>query len=106
MSGDGNTSEDTTTFAYLCIGCPLGCRLEVDEDSHGDIVEIRGIILPEGRPVRSAGTHRPPPAVSPPPSRSLVGCGPDSRSRPPGRSPRARFWPPAKSFEVCGCKHR
>jgi CxxC motif-containing protein len=26
----------------LCIGCPLGCRLEVDEDSHGDIVEVRG----------------------------------------------------------------
>jgi CxxC motif-containing protein len=36
------TEDDTTTYAYLCIGCPLGCRLEVDEDSHGDIIEIRG----------------------------------------------------------------
>jgi len=30
------------TAEYLCIGCPLGCRLEVDEDKAGDIVEIRG----------------------------------------------------------------
>lgn len=27
---------------YLCIGCPLGCRLEVEEGSGGDIVEVRG----------------------------------------------------------------
>lgn len=31
----------TETFTYLCIGCPLGCRLEVDE-AEGDIVEVRG----------------------------------------------------------------
>lgn len=36
------TADDRQTYAYLCIGCPLGCRLEVDEDSHGDIIEIRG----------------------------------------------------------------
>lgn len=35
-------TEDRTTYAYLCIGCPLGCRLEVDEDERGDIIEIRG----------------------------------------------------------------
>ena len=35
-------AEDTTTFTYLCIGCPLGCRLELDENELGDIVEIRG----------------------------------------------------------------
>lgn len=35
-------TDATTTHAYLCIGCPLGCRLEVDEDSDGDIIEIRG----------------------------------------------------------------
>ncbi len=39
---DDATTEDSRTYAYLCIGCPLGCRLEVDEDSHGDIIEIRG----------------------------------------------------------------
>ncbi len=26
---------------YLCIGCPLGCRLEVEEDASGE-VEVRG----------------------------------------------------------------
>ena len=36
------TADERTTHAYLCTGCPLGCRLEVDEDSHGDIIEIRG----------------------------------------------------------------
>jgi CxxC motif-containing protein len=36
------TADDTTTYAYLCIGCPLGCRLELDEDAAGEIVEIRG----------------------------------------------------------------
>jgi CxxC motif-containing protein len=42
MTVDDTTADDTTTYTYLCIGCPLGCRLEVDEDSHGDIIEIRG----------------------------------------------------------------
>lgn len=37
-----SSDDEITTFAYLCIGCPLGCRLELDEDRHGDIVEIRG----------------------------------------------------------------
>lgn len=27
---------------YLCIGCPLGCRLEVEEDERDAIVEVRG----------------------------------------------------------------
>jgi CxxC motif-containing protein len=27
---------------YLCIGCPLGCRLEVEEDADDNIVEVRG----------------------------------------------------------------
>ncbi len=26
---------------YLCIGCPLGCRLEVEEEASGE-VEVRG----------------------------------------------------------------
>ena len=29
------------TYAYLCIGCPLGCRLELDE-SQGEGLEGRG----------------------------------------------------------------
>lgn len=38
------------TFHYLCIGCPLGCRLEIDEerDTHA-IVEVRGFSCRRGR---------------------------------------------------------
>jgi len=35
VSSAGERSE------YLCIGCPLGCRLEVEEDASGQ-VEVRG----------------------------------------------------------------
>ncbi len=31
----------TETVNYLCIGCPLGCRLEVDAQD-GEVVEVRG----------------------------------------------------------------
>jgi CxxC motif-containing protein len=45
-TGDG---REVTTHGYLCIGCPLGCRLEVDEGSDGDIVEVRGFSCRKGR---------------------------------------------------------
>jgi CxxC motif-containing protein len=32
---------------YLCIGCPLGCRLEVEEEE-GAIVEVRGFACKRG----------------------------------------------------------
>lgn len=35
------------TVSYLCIGCPLGCRLEVDE-ADGDVVEVRGFACKRG----------------------------------------------------------
>jgi CxxC motif-containing protein len=31
----------TDTYVYLCPGCPLGCRLEVDAVD-GEVVEVRG----------------------------------------------------------------
>ncbi len=31
----------TETAVYLCTGCPLGCRLEVDAVA-GDVIEVRG----------------------------------------------------------------
>ena len=34
---------------YLCIGCPLGCRLEVEEDADGDVLEVRGFTCKKGR---------------------------------------------------------
>jgi CxxC motif-containing protein len=38
-----DTPRDDTRFtSYLCIGCPLGCRLEVEEDEDHEIVEVRG----------------------------------------------------------------
>ncbi len=41
--------DSLETTRYLCIGCPLGCRLEVDEDAAGDIVEIRGFSCRKGK---------------------------------------------------------
>jgi CxxC motif-containing protein len=35
------------THEYLCTGCPLGCRLEVDVVD-GDIVEVRGFDCKRG----------------------------------------------------------
>ena len=40
---------ELATRSYLCIGCPLGCRLEVDESPGGDIVEIRGFACRKGK---------------------------------------------------------
>lgn len=37
----------TATTTYLCIECPLGCRLEVD-DAEGEIVEVRGFSCKRG----------------------------------------------------------
>ncbi len=44
-----SATSDVETTQYLCIGCPLGCRLEVDEDPTGDIVEIRGFSCRKGK---------------------------------------------------------
>ena len=38
----------TTTTGYLCIGCPLGCRLEVEEATDGHLVEVRGFSCKQG----------------------------------------------------------
>ncbi|MCP5367736.1 MAG: DUF1667 domain-containing protein [Hyphomicrobiales bacterium] len=38
--------------SYLCIGCPLGCRLEVEEvhtDGVGDDIEVRGFTCKKGK---------------------------------------------------------
>jgi len=37
-----------TITHYLCIGCPLGCRLEVEEEA-GAIVEVRGFSCKLGK---------------------------------------------------------
>ena len=34
--------SDNPISHYLCIGCPLGCRLEVEDDGTGDVVAVRG----------------------------------------------------------------
>lgn len=41
-------SESRITH-YLCIGCPLGCRLEVEDNGAGTIVEVRGWGCKKGR---------------------------------------------------------
>lgn len=39
--------EESTLSHYLCIGCPMGCRLEVEEEQ-GEIVEVRGFSCKRG----------------------------------------------------------
>lgn len=41
------TDEHRSTHAYLCTGCPLGCRLEVDAVDD-DVVEVRGFSCRKG----------------------------------------------------------
>lgn len=41
------TADDPITH-YLCIGCPLGCRLEVEVEADGSI-EVRGAGCKRGR---------------------------------------------------------
>jgi CxxC motif-containing protein len=40
-------TAEVTTHAYLCTGCPLGCRLEVDARD-GDVLEVRGFSCKRG----------------------------------------------------------
>jgi CxxC motif-containing protein len=41
-------NDALNTSNYLCIGCPLGCRLEVDETPFQEIVEVRGFSCKRG----------------------------------------------------------
>ena len=43
----GPDAEHTVT-TYLCIGCPLGCRLELEETDDHEIVEVRGFNCKKG----------------------------------------------------------
>jgi CxxC motif-containing protein len=55
ISGAGTPAQPDTrepraeieTHGYLCTGCPLGCRLEVDAID-GDVVEVRGFSCKRG----------------------------------------------------------
>ncbi|MBS3934043.1 MAG: DUF1667 domain-containing protein [Truepera sp.] len=40
-------SECYRYYHYLCIGCPLGCRLELEAEAE-DIVEVRGFACRRG----------------------------------------------------------
>ncbi len=48
MSATPPPAGALATRSYLCIGCPLGCRLEVDESPTGDILEVRGFSCRKG----------------------------------------------------------
>lgn len=52
-------STPPTTSTYLCIGCPLGCRLEVDEGADGEIVEVRGFACKRGDDYARQEHHAP-----------------------------------------------
>jgi len=42
------SAPDHETAHYLCTGCPLGCRLEVEHEE-GEIVEVRGFSCKRGK---------------------------------------------------------
>ena len=44
---------------YLCIGCPLGCRLEVEDDEAGEVVEVRGHSCRKGETFAEREHHDP-----------------------------------------------
>ena len=44
--GEEDLGHRVTT--YLCIGCPLGCRLELEESGDHEIVEVRGFSCKKG----------------------------------------------------------
>lgn len=44
---DLNQAHEDAVSHYLCIGCPMGCRLEVEEQD-GEIVEVRGFSCRRG----------------------------------------------------------
>jgi CxxC motif-containing protein len=46
VSDEPDTQNTITT--YLCIGCPLGCRLELEETGDHEIVEVRGFSCKKG----------------------------------------------------------
>jgi CxxC motif-containing protein len=37
-----DSSQPITVVHFVCINCPQGCILEVEEDARGSIVEVRG----------------------------------------------------------------
>ena len=41
-------TRSTRITTYLCIGCPLGCRLELEETDDHEIVEVRGFSCKKG----------------------------------------------------------
>jgi len=43
----GNAGHPHEVAEYLCIGCPLGCRLEVEETD--DDIEVRGFTCKKGK---------------------------------------------------------
>ncbi len=50
MNVEGKETTHLVTVGYLCIGCPLGCRLEVDADpSTNAVVEVRGYSCRRGK---------------------------------------------------------
>ncbi len=45
--GDRDDRGEVETHVYLCTGCPLGCRLEVDAVDD-DVLEVRGFACRRG----------------------------------------------------------
>ncbi|MEZ5380236.1 MAG: DUF1667 domain-containing protein [Microthrixaceae bacterium] len=46
--GEPEVAPEHSVTAYLCIGCPLGCRLELEETDDHQVVEVRGFSCKKG----------------------------------------------------------
>ncbi len=75
---------------YLCIGCPLGCRLEVEEDQTGSVVEVRGHSCRKGKTFAEREHHDPRRMVTSTIS-VRVAAGHGFRSTPRPRCPRISY---------------
>ena len=53
-----DTGDGVVLRHYLCIGCPLGCRLEV-EARENEIVEVRGFSCKRGKTFAEQEFHDP-----------------------------------------------
>ena len=63
MTALRDDAGSVTTTTYLCIGCPIGCRLEVDARD-GEVVAVRGASCTTGERYARQEHRRPLRAVS------------------------------------------
>ncbi len=94
------------TTTYLCIGCPLGCRLEVDEDTaEHTVLTVRGFGCRRGREY-AIQEHTAPQRIVTTTVAVRGGLWPRLPVRSSGRCPRRSCAPSAGNWRACRPGHR